>query len=98
MTSATDASVVPIRLTLDGRTGVTLWETPWEEDGEEWQAFLGAGQKVLLFGTAEEMSEHLRSGEEIDLTDHPRWKDLLRLRPSELEPDEDYVFDLDGAY
>lgn len=98
MTSATDASVVPIRLTLDGRTGVTLWATPWEEDGEEWQAFLGAGQHVLLFGTAEEMSEHLRSGEENDLTDHPRWKDLLRLTPGELEPDEDYVFDLDGAY
>jgi hypothetical protein len=98
VTSATDASVVPIRLTLDGRTGVTLWATPWEEDGEEWQAFLGAGQHVLLFGTAEEMSEHLRSGEENDLTDHPRWKDLLRLTPGELEPDEDYVFDLDGAY
>jgi hypothetical protein len=98
VTSATDASVVPIRLTLDGRTGVTLWATPWEEDGEEWQAFLGAGQHVLLFGTAEEMAAHLRSGEDNDLTDHPRWKDLLRLRPAELEPDEDYVFDLDGAY
>ena len=98
MTSATDASVVPIRLTLDGRTGVTLWATPWEEDGEEWQAFLGAGQHVLVFGTAEEMAEHLRSGEENDLTDHPRWKDLLQLTPDELEPDEDYVFDLDGAY
>lgn len=98
MTSATDASVVPIRLTLDGRTGVTLWATPWEEDGEEWQAFLGAGQRVLVFGTAAEMAEHLRSGEDNDLTDHPRWKDLLRLTPAELEPDEDYVFDLDGAY
>jgi hypothetical protein len=98
VTSATDASVVPIRLTLDGRTGVTLWATPWEEDGEEWQAFLGAGQHVLVFGTTEEMAEHLRSGEENDLTDHPRWKDLLQLTPDELEPDEDYVFDLDGAY
>ena len=98
MTSTTDASVVPIRLTLDGRTGVTLWATPWEEDGEEWQAFLGAGQRVLVFGTAEEMAAHLRSGEDNDLTDHPRWKDLLRLTPGELEPDEDYVFDLDGAY
>jgi hypothetical protein len=98
VTSAADASVVPIRITLDGRTGVTLWATPWEEDGEEWQAFLGAGQHVLVFGTAEEMAEHLRSGEENDLTDHPRWKDLLQLTPDDLEPDEDYVFDLDGAY
>jgi hypothetical protein len=98
VTSAADASVVPIRLTLDGRTGVTLWATPWEEDGEEWQAFLGAGQRVLVFGTTEEMVAHLHSGEENDLTDHPRWKDLLQLAPGELEPDEDYVFDLDGAY
>ena len=98
MTSAADASVVPIRLTLDGRTGVTLWATPWEEDGEEWQAFLGAGQHVLVFGTEAEMVAHLHSGEENDLTDHPRWKDLLQLTPGELEPDDDYVFDLDGAY
>ena len=98
MTSPSEASVVPIRLTLDGRTGVTLWATPWIEDGEEWQAFLGVGQHVLVFGTTAEMSEHLRSGEEHDLTDHPRWKDLVALTPEELEPDEDYVFDLDGAY
>jgi hypothetical protein len=98
VTSAADASVVPIRLTLDGRTGVTLWATPWEEDGEEWQAFLGAGQHVLVFGTTGEMVAHLHSGEENDLTDHPRWKDLLQLNPGELEPDDDYVFDLDGAY
>jgi len=98
VTSAADASIVPIRLTLDGRTGVTLWATPWEEDGEEWQAFLGAGQRVLVFGTTEEMAAHLRSGEDNDLTDHPRWKDLLGLTPADLEPDEDYVFDLDGAY
>ncbi len=98
MTTPSDASVVPIRLTLDGRTGVTLWATPWIEDGEEWQAFLGAGQHVLVFGTPAEMAEHLRSGEENDLTDHPRWKDLVTLTPGDLEPDEDYVFDLDGAY
>jgi hypothetical protein len=98
VTSPSDASIVPIRITLDGRTGVTLWATPWEEDGEEWQAFLGAGSKVLLFGTAEEVATYLKSGDEHDLSDHPRARDLLRLRPADLQPDEDYVFDLDGAY
>jgi len=98
VTRPDEASVVPIRLTLDGRTGVTLWATPWEEDGEEWQAFLGAGSRVLVFGTAAELAEFLRSGQENDLTDHPRWGDLVRLRADELEPDEDYVFDLDAAY
>ncbi|HEX6754345.1 MAG TPA: hypothetical protein VF109_00200 [Mycobacteriales bacterium] len=98
MTRPSEASVVPIRITLDGRTGVTLWATPWDEDGEEWQAFLGAGSKVLVFGTADEVVDYLRSGAEHDLTDHPRHRDLLRLRPADLEPDEDYTFDFDGAY
>jgi hypothetical protein len=98
VTRPSEASVVPVRLVLDGRTGVTLWATPWEEDGEEWQAFLGAGNRVLVFGTPDELADYLRSGEENDLTDHPRWKDLLALSPAELEPDEDYVFDFDGAY
>jgi len=98
VTRPSDASVVPIRITLDGRTGVTLWATPWEEDGEEWQAFLGVGRHVLAFGTVEELSDYLHSGDENDLTDHPRWKDLVVLTPAELEPDQDYTFDLDRAY
>ena len=48
-------SIVPIALTLDDRTGYTLWAPPWEEDGEEWQAFLGTTEgdtaKVHLFPT-----------------------------------------------
>ncbi|MEU2347401.1 hypothetical protein [Modestobacter sp. NPDC049651] len=39
-------SIVPIALTLDDRTGYTLWAPPWEEDGEEWQAFLGSTVEV----------------------------------------------------
>nr|WP_221204000.1 hypothetical protein [Modestobacter versicolor] len=34
-------------MTLDDRTGYTLWAPPWEEDGEEWQAFLGSTVEVL---------------------------------------------------
>ena len=98
VTRPSEASVVPIRLTLDGRTGVTLWAPPWEEDGEEWQAFLGAGRRVLVFGNTVELADYLRSGEQNDLTDHPRWKDLVALTPAELEPEEDYSFDLDAAY
>ncbi len=39
-------SIVPIALTLDDRTGYTLWAPPWEEDGEEWQAFLGTTVEI----------------------------------------------------
>ena len=41
-------SIVPIALTLDDRTGYTLWAPPWEEDGEEWQAFLGKALPLLV--------------------------------------------------
>ncbi len=98
MTRPSEASVVPIRLTLDGRSGVTLWATPWLEDGEEWQAFLGSGRHVLLFANAAQLADYLRSGEENDLSDHPQWSVLRRLPASQLRPEEGYDFDLDGVY
>ena len=49
-TSLTDAAIVPITLTVNGRIGLTLYAPPWEdEDGEEWQGFLGDGAKILLY-------------------------------------------------
>ena len=50
-----DAAIVPITLTVNGRIGLTLYAPPWEdEDGEEWQGFLGDGSKILLYpGTRE---------------------------------------------
>jgi hypothetical protein len=46
MRAVSRPSIVPIALTLDDRTGYTLWAPPWEEDGEEWQAFLGSTVEV----------------------------------------------------
>jgi hypothetical protein len=98
VTRPSEASVVAIRLTLDGRSGVTLWATPWLQDGEEWQAFLGSGRRVLVFADPAGLADFLRSGAENDLTDHPSWRTLQRLAPEQLEPEEGYDFDLDGVY
>ena len=50
MTASQDGAIIPITLTVNGRTGVTLYAPPWEdEDGEEWQGFLGDGAKILLY-------------------------------------------------
>lgn len=92
------ADIVPIAIVLDERIGYTLWAPPWEEDDEEWQAFLGADDKVLMFESPGQLAQHLRSDAEHDLTDHPAWDDVSELSPRELVPDEDYVFDLDGVY
>jgi hypothetical protein len=100
-------SIVPIALTLDDRTGYTLWAPPWEEDGEEWQAFLGtteddpdtgATARVHLFPTPAALAAYCRTSTDHDLADHPVWPVVVGLGAADLTPDEDHRFDLDGVY
>jgi hypothetical protein len=100
-------SIVPIALTLDDRTGYTLWAPPWEEDGEEWQAFLGTTEedpdtgstaRVHLFPTPAALAAFCRTSVDHDLADHPVWPVVAGLGAADLTPDEDHRFDLDGVY
>ncbi|WP_448615609.1 hypothetical protein [Modestobacter sp. URMC 112] len=100
-------SIVPIALTLDDRTGYTLWAPPWEEDGEEWQAFLGSTDedaedgpvaRVHLFPSPALLAAFCRTNTDHDLADHPVWPVVTGLGPADLTPDEDHRYDLDGVY
>ncbi|MFD2090296.1 hypothetical protein [Blastococcus deserti] len=95
-------SIVPIALTLDDRTGYTLWAPPWEEDGEEWQAFLGTteGERAVvhLFPSPERLAAFCRTSTDHDLADHPVWPVVAGLGADDLTPDDDHRFDLDGVY
>ncbi|NYJ04688.1 hypothetical protein [Petropleomorpha daqingensis] len=95
-------SIVPIALTVDDRTGYTLWAPPWEEDGEEWQAFLGTTEddtaKVHLFPTPAALAAFCRSHTDHDLADHPVWPVVVGLGAADLTPDDDHRYDLDGVY
>jgi hypothetical protein len=95
-------SIVPIALTLDDRTGYTLWAPPWEEDGEEWQAFLGTTEddtaKVHLFPTPAALAAFCRTSTDHDLADHPVWPIVAGLGADDLTPDDDHRYDLDGVY
>ena len=95
-------SIVPIALTVDDRTGYTLWAPPWEEDGEEWQAFLGTTEddraKVHLFPTPAALAAFCRSRTDHDLADHPVWPVVAALGAADLTPDDDHRYDLDGVY
>jgi hypothetical protein len=100
-------SIVPIALTLDDRTGYTLWAPPWEEDGEEWQAFLGTteddtgagGRAVVhLFPTPAALAAFCRTSTDHDLADHPVWPVITGLGAADLTPDDDHRYDLDGVY
>ncbi len=86
MTSSA-AAIIPITLTVNDRTGLTLWAPPWEdEDGDEWQGFLGDGQKILLYPNTADLAAFIASGEENDLSDHPAWGYVQKLRPDDLRP------------
>src|SRR3954452_2667539 len=102
-------SIVPTALTLDDRTGYTLWAPPWEEDGEEWQAFLGSTVEddqedggptavVHLFPSPAALAAFCRTATDHDLADHPVWPVVATLGAPDLTPDEDHRFDLDGVY
>src|SRR3954462_8570651 len=102
-------SIVPIALTVDDRTGFTLWAPPWEEDGEEWQAFLGSTVEddeeddgptavVHLFPSPAALAAFCRTATDHDLADHPVWPVVATLGAPDLTPDEDHRFDLDGVY
>ncbi|MGY1731938.1 hypothetical protein ACI798_10470 [Geodermatophilus sp. SYSU D01045] len=95
-------SIVPIALTVDDRTGYTLWAPPWEEDGEEWQAFLGTSEgetaTVHLFPTTAALAAFCRTRTDHDLADHPVWPVVVGLGAADLTPDDDHRYDLDGVY
>ncbi|HVX45551.1 MAG TPA: hypothetical protein VHC49_16805 [Mycobacteriales bacterium] len=97
MASATEATIVPIQITVDGRTGVTLWAPPWEEDGEEWQAFLGSGDKLEIFQSTTDLAAYVARNADNDLVDHPSWDMVQTLPAKALTPEEDYAFDLDAV-
>jgi hypothetical protein len=107
MGSVARPSIVPIALTVDDRTGYTLWAPPWEEDGEEWQAFLGTTEdnaasgsnaRIHLFPTPAALAAFCRSSKDHDLADHPVWPVVAGLGAADLTPDDDHRFDLDGVY
>lgn len=99
MTSANSASIIPITLTVNDRTGLTLWAPPWTDaDGEQWQGFLGDGAKILLFPNTRDLAAFIASGVENDLSDHPAWGRVQQAPPDALRPGADEAYDLDAVY
>lgn len=98
MTSSSPA-IIAISLTVNDRTGITLYAPPWEDvDGEEWQGFLGDGAKILLYPNAAELAAFVASGQENDLSDHPGWGQVLASTPEQLRPTLEDRYDLDAVY
>ena len=97
--TAPSGAIVPILITVNERTGLTLWAPPWEdEDGEEWQGFLGDGAKIIMFPGVDELAEFIATSDENDLSDHPGWDAVTKYTPAQLRPVDDHRYDLDMVY
>ncbi|MFD4366245.1 primosomal protein [Rhodococcus sp. NPDC058521] len=89
--------IVPIELGLTDGDLVTLWAPRWREGDDEWEAFLGHEEDLYGFESVAELAAFIRTNDDNDLVDHPAWKVVAGLSAAELEPDENFSFDLVGV-
>lgn len=89
--------IVPIALGLTKGDLVTLWAPRWRDGDDEWQAFLGHEEDLYGFDSVAELAAFIRTDSDNDLVDHPAWKIIAGLSAAELEPEEQFVFDLVGV-
>ncbi|MBF6168250.1 primosomal protein [Streptomyces gardneri] len=86
--------IVPIELGLTDGDLVTLWAPRWRDGDDEWEAFLGHEDALYGFESVAELAAFIRTSSDNDLIDHPAWKVVAGLSAVELEPEENFTFDL----
>ncbi|WP_327112936.1 primosomal protein [Nocardia sp. NBC_01730] len=86
--------IVPIELGLTDGDLVTLWAPRWRDGDDEWEAFLGHEDSLYGFDSVAELAAFIRTNSDNDLVDHPAWKVVAGLSAVELEPEENFTFDL----
>lgn len=89
--------IVPIELGLTDGDLVTLWAPRWREGDDEWEAFLGHDEDLYGFASVAELAAFIRTNTDNDLVEHPAWPVVSGLSAVELEPDENFCFDLIGV-
>ncbi|WP_280487442.1 primosomal protein [Nocardia farcinica] len=89
--------IVPIELGLTDGDLVTLWAPRWRDGDDEWMAFLGHEDTLYGFEGVAELAAFVRTNSDNDLVDHPTWKVVVGLSAAELEPEENYSYDLVGV-
>lgn len=89
--------IVPIELGLTDGDLVTLWAPRWRDGDDEWEAFLGHEDALYGFESVAELAAFIRTDSDNDLVDHPAWKVVAGLSAVELEPEDNFTFDLIGV-
>lgn len=86
--------IVPIELGLTDGDLVTLWAPRWRDGDDDWEAFLGHEDDLYGFESVAELAAFIRTSSDNDLVDHPSWAVVVGLSAAELEPEENFSFDL----
>ncbi|MFH5208686.1 primosomal protein [Antrihabitans sp. NCIMB 15449] len=86
--------IVPIELGLTDGDLVTLWAPRWREGDDEWEAFLGHDDDLYGFASVAELAAFIRTNKDNDLVEHPTWSVVSALSAAELEPEENFCYDL----
>ncbi|WP_278265056.1 primosomal protein [Nocardia sp. AG03] len=86
--------IVPIELGLTDGDLVTLWAPRWRDGDDEWEAFLGHEDDLYGFESVAELAAFIRTNSDNDLVEHPSWAVIAGLSAAELEPEENFSFDL----
>ncbi|MFH5230170.1 primosomal protein [Antrihabitans spumae] len=86
--------IVPIELGLTDGDLVTLWAPRWREGDDEWEAFLGHDDDLFGFASVAELAAFIRTNKDNDLVEHPAWSVVSALSAAELEPEENFCYDL----
>lgn len=86
--------IVPIELGLTDGDLVTLWAPRWRDGDDEWEAFLGHEDSLYGFESVAELAAFIRTNSDNDLIDHPAWQVVVGLSAVELEPEDNFSFDL----
>ncbi|MDO3636962.1 protein export chaperone SatS [Mycolicibacterium arseniciresistens] len=91
------ADIVPVRLGLTKGDLYTLWAPRWRDAGDEWEAFLGAGDDLYAFESVADLVAFVRTNTENDLTDHPAWTKLTEANAHRFTPADDRTHDIVGV-
>ena len=91
------ADIVPVRLGLTTGDLYTLWAPRWRDAGDEWEAFLGAGDDLYAFESVADLVAFVRTNTDHDLPDHPAWERVTVANAHRFDPPEVHQYDLIGV-
>lgn len=84
--------LIPVALDLTQGRFYTVWAPTWYADDEDWEAFLGLDDSIVIFPTIGDLYSFCHSNTQHDLIDHPHWDHFQKLPASSYIPSRAHQF------